>query len=521
MKFLIADGRSSVCWTGAALILGLLGGIDSSYALTAKGADSRVDLIWEAEEGRTYNVYRNDSSRGVFEKVNVNPHPVGVYSDFIGRNGRKYYYRVAEILRDGKERYIADEPVGVRTRQMKDHELVTSIQEATFRYFWDYAHPDCGMTLERYYSARDGCAVGGTGFGVLAVMIGAERGFVTREAAAERILKISKFLETADRYHGAWAHWINGSTGKTINFSKTDDGADIVETALLMQGLLTVRQYFDQDNAVEKEIRETITRLWETVEWDWFYRDGYMIWHWSPNYGFQKNLRIRGYNECMIVYLLAIASPTHAVPADSYYEAWAAPANYAGNLEHFGITMEVGRGLGGPMFLSHYSFCCFDPRGKRDRFTNYFENATAITKIHREYCKENPGGFKGYSSLVWGLTACYTPDGYRACEPGGKHDNGTIAPTAALGSMPYTPKESMASLKYFYHELGDRLWGPFGFYDSFNLDRNWFSDGYLAIDQGPIIVMIENARTGLCWKNFMKNPEIQPMLDAIGWETDE
>ncbi len=501
------------------MALGLLIPVFSS-ALTAKGADSRVDLTWDARNGTTYNIYRNDKERGIYDKINANPHPVGVYSDFTGRNGRKYFYKVSEIRREGKESYVSEKPVSARTREMKDAELVSSIQEATFRYFWDYAHPVSGMTRERYYSSRDGCASGGTGFGLLAIMVGAERGFVTRDEAAQRVLTIAEFLEKADRYHGAWAHWINGDTGKTINFSRTDDGADIVETALLMQGLLTVRQYFDQDNAVEKKLRATITRLWETVEWDWFLKDGYMIWHWSPNHGFEKNLKVRGYNECMIVYLLGIASPTHPIPADSYYNGWAGHSKYASGEKHYGITQPVGPHMGGPLFLSHYSFTCFDPRGKKDKFTNYFENAKAITKIHREYCKDNPGEFKGYNGLAWGLTACYTPDGYRACHPG-KKDNGTIAPTAALGSMPYTPKESLATLKYFYHELGDRLWGPFGFYDSFNLDRNWFSDGYIAIDQGPIIVMIENARTGLCWKNFMKNPEIQPMLDAIGWEADE
>lgn len=506
-------------WSASAFLVLLF--VGNASALTATGADSRVDLSWEAKRDVLYNVYRNDAARGSFEKINKNPHPVGVYSDFTGKNGRVYYYKVSEIVGEGKERFIAPKPVSARTRQMEDAELVTSIQEATFRYFWDYAHPVSGMTRERYFGNFDGCASGGTGFGVLAVMIGAERGFVTRTEAAERLLTIAKFLEKADRYHGAWAHWINGSTGKTIRFSKTDDGADIVETALLMQGLLTVRQYFDQDNPVEKELRETITRLWETVEWDWFYKEPYMVWHWSPNYGFEKNLKVRGYNECMIVYLLAIASPTHPIPAEAYYEGWAGQPNYANGKKHYGITLDVGRHMGGPLFLSHYSFCCFDPRGIRDKFTNYFKNAQAITKIHRAYCKDNPGDFKGYNGLVWGLTACYTPDGYRACEPGGKHDNGTIAPTAALGSMPYTPKESLATMKYFYHELGDRLWGPFGFYDSFNPDRDWFADGYLAIDQGPIIVMIENARTGLCWKNFMKNPEIVPTLKAIGFERDE
>jgi hypothetical protein len=489
-------------------------------ALTAKGGDSRVDLVWKTEEGKKYSIYRNDSARGIFDKINANPHPIGVYSDFTGHNGRLYFYKVAEVRKGGKERFITDKPVSARTRKMNDAELVTSIQEATFRYFWDYAHPESGLTRERYYSGKDGCAIGGTGFGVLAVMVGVDREFITREEGAERLLTMAKFLEKADRYHGAWAHWINGSTGRTINFSKTDDGADIVETALLMQGLLTVRQYFNQNNLVEKELRETITRIWESVEWDWFLKDGYMIWHWSPNYGFEKNLKVRGYNECMIVYLLGIASPTHPIPAESYYTGWAGHSKYESGETHYGITQPVGPHMGGPLFLSHYSFVCFDPRGKSDKYANYFENAKAITKIHQLYCRDNPGGFKGYNSLVWGLTACYTPDGYRACHPG-KKDNGTIAPTAALGSMPYTPKESMATLKHFYHQLGERLWGPFGFYDSFNLDRNWFSDGYIAIDQGPILCMIENARTGLCWNNFMKNPEIQPMLDAIGWTEDE
>jgi hypothetical protein len=491
-----------------------------SSALVATGADSRVDLMWDAVEGRTYHIYRRDRSNAPYTRINTNPHPVGIYSDFTGHNGRVYSYKVSEILGGGRERYVAEQPVSARTQKMKDPELVTSIQQAVFRYFWDYAHPVSGLTRERYHGSTDVCATGGTGFGLLAVMIGAERGFVTREAAAERVLKMASFLEKADRYHGAWAHWINGASGKTINFSRKDDGADIVETALLMQGLLTVRQYFDQDNAVEKALRETVTRLWESVEWDWFYRDGYMIWHWSPNYGFEKNLRVRGYNECMIVYLLAIASPTHAIPAKAYYEGWAGHDKYVSGEKHYGVTQAVGPHMGGPLFLSHYSFTCFDPRGKRDRFTDYFENARNITRIHRAYCRDNPGGFKGYNGLVWGLTACYTPDGYRACHPG-RRDNGTIAPTAALGSMPFTPNESLASLKYFYHELGDRLWGPFGFYDAFNLDRNWFSDGYIAIDQGPIICMIENARTGLCWNNFMKNPEIEPMLDAIGWESED
>jgi len=494
-----------------------------AHALTAKGYDSRIDLIWETEENvKGYNIYRSVSKSGRYEKINRRLHPIGVYSDFIGENGKIWYYKVSAVTGNGRESYISEKPVSARTRRMSDAELATSIQEATFRYFWHYAHPVSGLTMERYISVKNNCATGGSGFGVLAIMIGAERGFITRMEAVERLLKIVRFLERADRFHGAWPHWINGDTGKAMRFAKKDDGADIVETAFLMQGLLTVRQYFNRKTFAENELRRIITRLWETVEWDWFLKgdDGKtMLWHWSPNYGFEKNLRVRGFNEAMIVYLLGIASPTHPIPPSTYYDGWCSGPKYLNGEEYYGIKQWVGRPMGGPLFLTHYSFMCFDPRNKHDKYCNYFENSRAIALIHHAYCMDNPGGFKGYGDKVWGLTACYTPDGYRACQPE-RFDNGTIAPTAALGSIVYTPKESIASMKYYYYKLGKRLWGPFGFYDSFNLDRDWFSDGYLAIDQGPILIMMENARTGLCWKYFMKNPEIQPMLDAIGWEKD-
>lgn len=490
----------------------------------AEGHDSRIDLIWGRASSPhvRYNIYRTTSPEKPYTKINANPHPVSVYSDFVGENGRTFYYRIKTVSSTGKERDLTRDPISAETRKMTKEELLTSIQAATFRYFWDYAHPQSGMIKERYFDNKGEHATGGTGFGLLAIMIGVEREFIPRAAGAQRVLQIVKFLEEADRYHGAWAHWINGSTGKTIPFFREDNGADLVETALLMQGLLTVRQYFDGGSFVEKSIRRRITRLWEEVEWDWFLKDDgseTLYWHWSPNYGFKINVAVRGYNECMITYLLAIASPTHPIPASAYYKGWAGDCNYKNGRRYFGIRQPVGPPRGGPLFLSHYSFVCFDPRGKRDKYCNYFENARAISLIHHAYSIENPINFEGYGENAWGLTACYTPDGYRACYPVDS-DDGTIAPTAALGSMPYTPEESLAALNHFYYQLGHRLWGPFGFYDAFNLSRDWVSDGHLAIDQGPIICMIENARTGLCWKYFMKNPEIKPMLDAVGWKTD-
>ena len=409
---------------------------------------------------------------------------------------------------------------------MSDNELLTSVQEATFRYFWHYGHPVSGLARERDRGGRI-CTIGGSGFGVMAIIVGAERGFVTREDAARPTLRIVTFLdEKAKRYHGVWSHWLDGATGETIPFARkngipADNGGDLVETSFLVQGLLVARQYFDGGNPHERQIRAKITRLWHEVEWDWYLRvpgGKRLYWHWSPDHGWMMNHSIGGhFNECMITYLLAIASPTHPIPPECYEEGWIGdPKKYGNDNSYYGYRQWVGWPKGGPLFFTHYSFLGFDPRPFQDRFCNYFENNRNISLIHRAYCIENPKGYAGYGALTWGLTACDTPDGYQALDPRNR-DHGTIAPTAAISAMPYTPQESIAALKHYYHGLGDQLWGEYGFHDAFNLDRDWFASSYLAIDQGPIVCMIENYRTGLCWRLFMSNPEILPMLESIGW----
>jgi len=490
----------------------------------AVGHASRIDLRWRFDTDSNlagYNIYRAASEEGPFKKLNESVHKVGVYSDFFGGNDRTYTYYVTSVTQAGKE----SEPSNIASATsyaMTDEQLLTSVQEAVFRYFWDYGHPVSGLARESYQfrHSTDTCTSGGTGMGLMAICIGVERGFVSRTEAAERILKILAFLdEKASRYHGAWSHWINGATGQTKPFSKYDDGGDIVETAYVVQGLLTVRQYFDdQNDPVETEIRRRATRLWEQVEWEWYLQNPQsqvLYWHWSPNHGWRMNHKIRGYNECMITYLLAIASPTHPIPASCYYKGWANSKRYANGQTYYGYRQWVGPEKGGPLFFTHYSHLGFDPCNKSDRFCNYFDNSRNISLIHRAYCIENPRGFTGYSDLVWGLTASFNPRGYSAHSP--TNDNGTMTPSAALSAMPYVPEESMATLKEFYHTYGVNLWGPFGFVDAFNLTQNWFAPGYIAIDQGPIIIMIENYRTQLCWNLFMANPEIRPMLDAIGW----
>ncbi|WP_432798456.1 glucoamylase family protein [Poriferisphaera sp. WC338] len=501
--------------------------------LTAEGHDSRVDLIWDRISDTDldyFNVYRSESKNGPFTKINKKPHQYNVYSDFIGENDKHFFYKVTILKEDGIES-APSAIVSAKTFAMTDEELLTSIQKATFRFFWDFAHPvsgfaRAGTTHESH--ARDICVSGGTGFGLFNLIVGAERDFITREQAAKRTLKIVRFLQDkTPRYHGAWAHRFNGRTGETIPFfNPADNGGDIVETSFLVEGILASRQYFTQDNPIENEIRKRSTQLWEEVEWDWYlrYKDGKILyWHWSPDYGWKKNHPIHGFNECMITYLLAIASPTHPIPDESYNEGWIKdPKKYANGNSYFGYKKAVGLptgGPGGPLFFTHYSYLGLDPNAITDQFTNYFEHNKNMTLINRAHCIENPGEFKDYSALVWGLTSSENPKGYKAHAPIPGRDDGTITPTAALSAMPYTPEESIATMKHFYHTYGKKLWGPFGFNDAFNPTQDWYSENLLAIDAGPIVPMMENYRTGLCWDIFMKNKEITDMLKRLNINT--
>ena len=523
-----ADGQEHLAWLDE--IKAIKAGSNGSEkpaiptGLVAKGSDSRIDLHWRPNREsdlQGYYIYRASTAEGPFEKVNAVVHTAPVYSDFLGHNDQTYSYYVTAVNFNFLESDPSD-TVSAASFTMTDEELLVSVQEATFRYFYDYGHPVSGLALERKGSG-DVCASGGTGMGLLTMMVGAERGFEPRDSIASRILKILTFLQdVTPRYHGAWSHWINGSTGETIPFSAQDDGGDLVETAYLVQGLLAIRQYFDSDNPVETEIRTRATQMWEDVEWDWYRRtddtDGnHLYWHWSPNYGWAMNFPLQGFNETMITYLLAIASPTHPVPASLYYDGWASSSSYANGNEYYGYKQWVGWPLGGPLFFTQYSFLGFDPRNKSDAYCNYFDNNRNISLINRAYCIDNPGRHTGYSELVWGLTSSDDPWGYSAHEPQTGRDNGTITPTAAISAMPYVPEESIATLKHFYFTYGPDLWGEFGFRDAFNLDENWFATSYLAIDQGTIVPMIENHLSQLPWNMFMANEEIPAMLDSIGW----
>ncbi len=405
--------------------------------------------------------------------------------------------------------------------RISDDELLTLVQKQTFNYFWNFAHPTSGMARERTTSTNT-VTTGGTGFGVMAMIVAVEREFITRNEAFERIQKITTFLTTkCTRYHGAFAHWINGETGATVAFSTYDNGADLVETSLLFQGLLTAREYFDKTTPEETQLRESITQLWEEIDWTWFQKESenVLYWHWSPQYNWQMNLKISGWNECLITYVLAASSPTHSISKNVYTQGWARNGAMANGKSFYSYTLPLGSDYGGPLFLSQYSFLGLNPKGLKDQYADYWEQNRNHTLINRQYCIENPKKFSGYGQDCWGLTASDGNDGYSAYSP--TNDKGVIAPTAALSAMPYTPQESMQALHFFYYKLGDKLWSEYGFVDAFNLSRNWFDNQHIAINQGPIIVMIENYRTGLLWKLLMKSPEIRVGLTKLGFTYPE
>ncbi len=487
----------------------------------AYGYERHIDLIWwdnEESDLAGYKVYRKLNNQW-YHWTTVPKEKSYLMLSNLGIN-YTLTMKVSAVDLSGNESPLSDSVVAT-THIMNDEEFLDMTQRATFRYFWDYAHPVSGLARERSGSGET-VTTGGSGFGIMALLVGAERAFKSRELISKRVLKILNFLYyQADKFHGAFPHWMNGSNGQVIPFSQYDDGGDLVETAFLIQGLLTARQYFDRDDSIETQIRNLITQIWQQVEWTWFRRysgNNILYWHWSPNYGWQMNHQILGPNECMIVYLLAIASPTFPMPASSFRYGWASQPYYVNGRTFYGYKIFVGWDYGGPLFFSHYSFLGFDPRNKKDMFCNYFTNNRNITLIHKAYCTANPAGWLGYNENCWGLTASDDPTGYRVHEP--TNDNGTISPTAALSSMPYTPNESIEALKHFYRNYYTGLWGEYGFKDAFNPTQNWFANSYLAIDQGPIIVMIENYRSGLLWNKFMANPEIQPMLNAIGFVPD-
>lgn len=414
--------------------------------------------------------------------------------------------------------------------ETSDEALLTQLQRQTFNYFWDGAEPVSLLARERlhldgYYPHNDQDVItsGGSGFGLMNLLVGIERGFIGRDVALMRFRHIVDYLEKADRFHGAWPHWMHGPTGKTVPFSAKDDGGDLVETAFLMQGLLTVAQYFRNGNEAERALADDIDRLWREVNWNFYTRgEDVLYWHWSPNFGWEMNFTIGGYNECLILYVLAASSPTYPIAPLVYHQGWARSGAISNGTQFYGLDTvldfyEHSDDPTGPLFWAHYSYLGLDPRGLADRYADYWTLNRNHAYGHYLYALENPKGYVGYGKKGWGLTSSYSMTGYSGHKPG-IDDLGVIAPTAALSSFPYTPLESMVYLRYLYCEA-DSLTGIYGPYDAYSHTARWNPPHYLAIDQGPIAVMIENHRSGLLWNLFMSHPDVQKGLIRLGFES--
>ena len=432
---------------------------------------------------------------------------------------------------------------------LSDEMLLDTIQYYTFQYFWDGAEPNSGLAPERInlsgiYPQNDQHVVttGGSGFGLMAVLVGIDRGFISREEGVQRFEKIAGFLEEADRFHGAWPHWMDGKTGKVVPFGQKDDGGDLVETSFLAQGLICVQEYFKTGSEREKQLSERIKTLWHDIEFNWYEKDGsdVLYWHWSPNYAWQMNFPLEGYNECLITYITGASSPNYSIKADSYHKGWARNGDIVQPSSKYGYTLNLKHNgnpsAGGPLFWAHYSYLGFNPSISSDKYANYWDINVAHTLMNRAYCIQNPKKFDGYGENLWGLTASYSIKGYSEWEDGGGRerndliasdlylgyvahnpdkDYGVIAPTAALSSFPYAPDECMKVAKNIYFNLGDKTFGKYGPYDAFSVEHNWYPRSYLAIDQGPIVCMIENYRTGLLWDLFMNCPEVKEGLNKL------
>lgn len=492
------------------------------FNLNAKAYPAHVELNWQNRTGFVYEIYRSTNNGKKFVKCAETT--ADSYLDFYAKTtDTNLVYRILPKGMSVKSDDAAKFELKVKTVTANDDALLDMTQRYTTRYFYEFAEPKTGMARERSNDVNgEIVTTGGTGFGIMALVAGAERNYLSRKDLLRTITKIVDFLENAERFHGAWAHWYDATTGKTFSFSQYDDGGDLVETAFLVQGLLTAREYFKLGNTDERLLANRITQLWETVEWSWYTKnENALYWHWSKNYGWKMNHRIKGFDETLIVYVLAASSPTYPIDKEVYEVGYKTSDYYLNAKSYYGIKLDLGMELGGPLFFTHYSFLGLNPNGLTDRHTNYFERNKSHALIHRAYAIENPKKHTGFGENLWGFTSSDDPlVGYTSHHPGTNDENGTVSPTAALSSIVYTPEESMQVFKNLYYNLGSKTFGKYGFYDAYNpgmIEGQQVVKSYLAIDQGPIAVMIENYRSQLIWNLFMQNNEISKGLEKLGF----
>ncbi|GJM62665.1 glucoamylase family protein [Persicobacter diffluens] len=477
------------------------------------GYDQHIELSWQAKAGAQYEVFESVAGQEHFLVKTDFP----FYLDFVGTS-KSRNYRIYEL--DDKSRRLVFEGEG-ESRDFSDEELLDMVQRYTFRYFWEGAHPQSGMVLERFKDHLKGniAASGATGFGLMAIPVGIERGFISREEGAERVLKILNFLKKADRFHGVWPHWMHAETGQARPFDEKDDGGDLVESSHLLAGMEAVKSYFLEAREAEGDIRVLAQELIDGVEWDWYVKESpYLRWHWSPNFKFEGSQRIEGYNQTLMTYMLAIGMKNE-IGSAYFKEGWTNVNNnhFLNGREYYGMYLPMGNpNYGGAIINSIHSHFLINPFGLQWEEISFEEQVVNQAKINFAYCVDNPKSHSGYSKDCWGIGPADNPWGYEMHHPGPK-DNGTIAPSAALGIFPYTPEESMRALKHFYRERGKELFGYYGFHDSFNDNAQWVADTYVGNSKAATLLMIENYRSGLLWKLGGNSALIQNGLKFSGF----
>lgn len=411
--------------------------------------------------------------------------------------------------------------LSINLSAQSDDELLDSLQYSAFRFFWYEANPSNGLIKDRNTSGSPS-SIASVGFGLSAICVGVDRGWVAREAAKDRVLTTLKtFWEKPQGsaasgtigYKGFFYHFLDMTTATRVWNSELSS----IDTGLLLAGILDAQQYFTEVDSIETLIRAYADSIYRRVDWNWMrnFNPGIMM-EWKPETQFGTLGYWIGYNEAMILYILALGSPTKPVPTTAW-QAWTS-----------GYTWETYYGYSyipfPPLFGHQYSHCWVDFRNIRDAYMrwrdiDYFENSRRATLAQRDYCIDNPSNFVGYSDSVWGLTASDGPSGYAARgAPPAFNDDGTITPTAAISSIAFTPEQSLAVAHKLYKTYHAQLWTNYGFRDAFNLNVNWWGPDVIGIDQGPIIMMIENYRTQSVWSRFMKNPYLQLGLERAGFE---
>jgi hypothetical protein len=396
---------------------------------------------------------------------------------------------------------------------VSDDKLLDIVQRQTFKFFWEFGHPGSGLARDAdMRSDPDDCSIGGSGFGIMALPGAIERGFITRAEGLERMTRIVNFLtSTAASFHGAFPHRINGNTGKVILWQgPNDDGGDLVETSFLMMGLLTARQYFDDASSNETMLRSNITDLYNRVEWTWYTRGGQnaLYWLWSPTIGWNYSFQCKGWNETLIVYILAASSPTYSITKAAYDEGFASNGGIKNGSVYYDYSLPFGPALGGFPGYSQYSFLGVDPNGLTDVYGDYFKQVKNVHLINQAYCIASNKKHYYFTDSCWGFYGDVSKAEYE----------GTVFPYVALGGFPYTPTESMKALKYFYYKLGDKIFLDYGFAGAFNWSSGVnVTQQVLVYDQLSYLVSIENYRSQLPWKLFTGCPEIKTGMKKLGF----